>query len=905
MVQPLTVEFPLGKVVLEGVIGSLRSSSRDFEIRWNATLASEVLQHVYNNQAETAGTITTTGHATGTMEAFTATAAFDVSSLSLSSPRFITKPEQGIRSVSGTLSKKGNDLELSSMRVVLHESTVELNASVSNLLLPEKTFEISATGSLGLPEVVKIFPSLMQDDLDVYGETPFSVSARGSVDDRGVLNIAEAFLEALGSKMSVAGPITNAFSEGRKVALRAQVSPNAQEILSHVSLEDSEGFNLAFLPSFSLTLTGPLDNLHLTGDFNLKDLDGTLPYLDIRGPLKDGTAHLQVILAREKGVDVEELTITMWDSHVSARGTIQTNLAQDPYIDMEVQGVLETDRFFPWVSGQLPEGVRVEGPMPFTLSFDGNLASFTLDADANLTEMHWEEPYLISKAKGLNNRLILTLRKDRGAPIACEPCAVALESARAMLSFRRLEGNEGLWSCDLETTPIELSRMQSFRKHGGRPSTQGTILIDMNALLNFSRPRESALAGFVELRDMLLSKIGEKSFLDARLEAQGDYLEVPLFALTHGDSDLNFEGSLSWGSVPRLEGTLTSECFDLDDVLPAEAEEEPTAEEPKREEQKTEEPSEADSSSRQETQPWLGAFEDRPVVEAYVDIDNLKAGLQDLHDISLELTGREGHYGFEGTFTTSEGSCDIRALVSTAPDGSVKETCQFSVENLDMRELGKQWQWKDPPITGTVNLHGYLHHTSISDEAWINPESLNGDVKVRFEEGELRRLALVRNILLLMNLPLGPLFIPVLREIFLFNEVVQLAQTKGRILNLKVLPYRRLEGSFSVRGGVAATKDLVFLSDILTFAAAGSVNLTDGALKGNIAARPFGMMRSLLTKVPILGKAVADLQEKLLVTYFSLGGKLGEPEVKAAPLKGVGGGTRKTFGRLGELIKPK
>jgi hypothetical protein len=95
------------------------------------------------------------------------------------------------------------------------------------------------------------------------------------------------------------------------------------------------------------------------------------------------------------------------------------------------------------------------------------------------------------------------------------------------------------------------------------------------------------------------------------------------------------------------------------------------------------------------------------------------------------------------------------------------------------------------------------------------------------------------------------------------------------------------------------------LSDVLTLAAVGSVDLASGALKGYVAARPFGVARSLLEKAPLVGKKVADLQDKLLSTYFTVGGKVGKPEVKAVPLKPIKEGSRKALGRLGDLIKPK
>ena len=96
----------------------------------------------------------------------------------------------------------------------------------------------------------------------------------------------------------------------------------------------------------------------------------------------------------------------------------------------------------------------------------------------------------------------------------------------------------------------------------------------------------------------------------------------------------------------------------------------------------------------------------------------------------------------------------------------------------------------------------------------------------------------------------------------------------------------------------------MLISDVLTLAASGMIDLPNQMLEGNIAARPFGSLRSLLAKAPMVGEKATDIQDKLFSTYFTIQGELGRPEVKTVMLQSVKEGFKKTFRRLADSIKP-
>jgi len=91
---------------------------------------------------------------------------------------------------------------------------------------------------------------------------------------------------------------------------------------------------------------------------------------------------------------------------------------------------------------------------------------------------------------------------------------------------------------------------------------------------------------------------------------------------------------------------------------------------------------------------------------------------------------------------------------------------------------------------------------------------------------------------------------------------------------------------------------------VIDLAAAVSMDmLHNNTLKGDVAARPFrSLVPSIFREIPLIGKALMWVQDRLIATYLTVNGTLGEPKVKSANFAKMKKGTKDTFRHLGDRI---
>lgn len=889
----LVMDFPLGNMCFEGVVRNLWGAERKFEVRWTSKLVPSCLSHLYGKAIKVKGTIPFNGEVRGEAQDFNATAHFDCSSLSLISPYLLSKPEYGIQSIAIELYKKAHVLEISSLRFVFCQSYIELNGQVLNTFNYPKTFEASVKGTLSLPEFALLFPILEKKGVMVRGKTPLRIAIAGSYDQGKFMEIRDGIFETLGSEVMIEGQIANAFSKQCYISLTTKISSNMERFLNYFPRISNRNWQLAHLPPLSFTFDGPLNAVKIRGNCDLRGFDLTFPQIRIHTPPGGGSLQLEATVEERRKISLHDLSLNFGSSHLNLRGTISQKAPHVLPLEIEATGILRTDELITSFSKDLLGGFSTAGALSLKSIFRGDFSSFILTTDADLTETFWEIPTLIGKTRGLTNQTTFTLRKDEGLPIAVENCEWILESAKGVFSLKNLNEGSGTWFLKIKTSAIDLSSLQSLRWHRKNRFPTGEIEIDLETLFTPSDILKSSLGGFIELRNISFPFNGNDYFINTRLRAKGDHLEIPPLTIKYKSSDFTLQGNIFWGDKTQVESELTSDFIDLKDFIPI----------------SSEQVSHQEKSLKNEQGQLLDTgckiLQYQPVLNIKADISNLTVGNQNIQNCILKLNGREGYYDMHHTFSTSGEASTIKTRIAYASHRSFKENCAFTIRGLNISELARQWHWEKVPLTGRINLKGELENFSSPEGGWIDPKSLNGQLSITFTEGEIRKLAFLRNILLLMNVPTVSVFTPVLREIFIFNQLLQLAKTKGRIISLKTIPYERLEGDFSIKEGVATTEELMLISDVLTLAASGSIDISNQTLKGKIAARPFGSLRTLLIKVPGLGKKATNIQDKLLSTYFTIEGKVGEPEVKAVLLKSVKGRVRDIFSRLAERIKPK
>jgi hypothetical protein len=416
----------------------------------------------------------------------------------------------------------------------------------------------------------------------------------------------------------------------------------------------------------------------------------------------------------------------------------------------------------------------------------------------------------------------------------------------------------------------------------------GEIALDVNASINPSHLLESSVDGFIEIDDFFASINGQAVSAEAQLLADGDRIQVPFLNVQYGGSDLEvWQTVFFWGDIPKIEINAFSRSVNLKELIPADEEE-----------VLEDEPSDENGSETEWNVFWQ-LLERKPDIDIDLSIDTLFVGHRDVRNVQLLLTGDKGVFNIFSTFHTEDGKSNIQAEVrGPFANQCIQESLQFDINGFNMTELAKLLAWEKPPFTGVVYADGELIHTSDPNKRWINPENLEGQVNIRFEDGKIRELAIITNLLSLMRYPIA-LVIPVVQWIFLSDAALNWLQTRQITTLSRTMPYDLIEGSFVIDDGLVTTEDLLLTGKVLNIAAVLTIDmLDDNALNGLVISRYYSSLGNLMGWIPVLGDLLIALQDRFIASRFEVSGTLGDPKVTSLAWKRLTQGTRTTFDHM-------
>jgi uncharacterized protein YhdP len=188
-------------------------------------------------------------------------------------------------------------------------------------------------------------------------------------------------------------------------------------------------------------------------------------------------------------------------------------------------------------------------------------------------------------------------------------------------------------------------------------------------------------------------------------------------------------------------------------------------------------------------------------------------------------------------------------------------------------------------ISGRV----YIDKTELrgeGDDFQKMKESLDGGLRLEFENGVIERFN-------------------ILSKIFSILNVSQLL--KGRLPDLKTkgLPYHQISGDFYVKEGVASTDDFLVDSDAMRITLIGKVDLGKNLIDARIGVHPLVTIDTILSSIPIAGYILTGKDKGFISYFYEVKGNLDDPKIEAVPFKIVEESTWGIIKRLlGTPLKP-
>jgi uncharacterized protein YhdP len=166
-------------------------------------------------------------------------------------------------------------------------------------------------------------------------------------------------------------------------------------------------------------------------------------------------------------------------------------------------------------------------------------------------------------------------------------------------------------------------------------------------------------------------------------------------------------------------------------------------------------------------------------------------------------------------------------------------------------------------MTGKVFLVGKLETVGKDDAD--RKQNLNGAFHLRIEDGTIKRMRLLVQILNLLDLSRW--------------FTLQLPD-----LTKEGIRFRAIAGDFKVVKGVYSTENLVVDSNDLRMTGAGRIDVPKDELDFVVAVRPFAGIDTALNYIPLLGRGVAAIKNSFLVASFNIKGPIDNPTITPAPL---------------------
>lgn len=205
----------------------------------------------------------------------------------------------------------------------------------------------------------------------------------------------------------------------------------------------------------------------------------------------------------------------------------------------------------------------------------------------------------------------------------------------------------------------------------------------------------------------------------------------------------------------------------------------------------------------------------------------------------------------------------------------------FTGEEMDIESLCDQFFRGQTAASakGLLRAEGNLNGISSSKkhEVW---ESMQGNLELSVERGEISQSPLFNSILLALKVSQGFISLPGISDLNLVTMLHDVAKSVVRTLDVSRMVFKTIEGSFRVSDGIARTEDLYFVGDTADFVFRGAFDLVRQEMDITIHVIPTGTLDSLVSKIPLLGRHIDRIKRATLSFNLVARGPFAKPDVQ-------------------------
>jgi uncharacterized protein involved in outer membrane biogenesis len=571
------------------------------------------------------------------------------------------------------------------------------------------------------------------------------------------------------------------------------------------------------------------------------------------------------VRAKEERLDIASLNVSAGHSKVSLSGSAQSIMSDARMLNLAGNASIAPAELLAVTDAEFARRFEPAGTATGAITLAASAERIDVKTDIDLRAAGFTLPDVLRKEPGSQSSLSVAASYLIPGELTVDKFAFALGGGRIDGTGRVKSGAQPWATASVHTVafPLEnLNRLPSVHLTGGTVAAIAELWRNQPDGAPVEYSGQAAIRGALVTTDELK---GPAEVSDARVTFDSHKARVVSASFLFAESQYRASAEITDFQSPRIVGEVATPLIDLDAIAASFAEEEP------------ESPSKGTSAAEESGE------EPDFSLELLVAADALYAGKIQTGPISTtwRTTGRT--HTFSPFYARAfGGAIDGSVEIEPTPDG-VRWSAALKGNDLRLQRLSAQLQDGETRVKGVMGAEADLHCGAAADgEPMLG--CLGGTLKVAVAEGEIKRYAMLKNILLLMQINPSTVLVPGVREITILNTAVDAATSRGRSLDPTSVTFNKIDGTFAITDGVARTDDLKLESGTANLLFKGDIDLGKETMDMTVSATPLGAIGSLMGKVPFAGKALQKAKEATLSTDFIVRGPISDPEVTSATM---------------------
>ncbi len=653
----------------------------------------------------------------------------------------------------------------------------------------------------------------------------------------------EARITEIGTVSLLQGRFQIDLTPEELIELFAQVTPKESSPPAGAALEGKCALDLTLDKAFLRN-----DPLGYTARVSIREVRGALPQIPGQWQISRGS-----LLATPRHFEIKEFQGKVEGSSFTVEGTIEEWAGEAPRLNLAGRAEISGQDLNRVALSHLPDIQLNPGNTLVAFSVRGTVPTPQVSLRWDLTAVgirygdYWE--------KSPDRPLVVDAQMDKTPGGAWRLVKGVLHGEQGRIYA------EGWWGAQpgdrrwlqiwISEYPVEVlaERIPYLRGKvsGGKVDIHGEIYLGSDAhWLATLQPRGVRISEAVLGHEITLRK---GSLVVSAGWSQADPLEIEV---------LGRKFTL-WGSLRPLEqgfslsGQVTGEEVDLDAWIF-----------PPREKGR---PAEEESSFA--LKRWIETI---PISEVEFHFDRVKVLDFVFRDVTGQMATREGSVRLENASGHLEGG---RVAAEGFLEGDGDFWLAGGIDEAEARtilgNLGFQEEIVEGPLSLQVGVKGRLTGRQAGKH--------EGNVELRIDKGVIGKFPVLANILSLMNL-------------------TQILTGRLPDLSSKGMVFRQIQGSFSLKDGVAHTEDFRIDSEAMGVTVVGDLDVLGKKCDFKVGVQPFVGFDRFVNKIPVIRHYLAGPEKAVLATYFLVKGPLADPDVTPVPFRSLGQGIIGIFRRL-------